>query len=75
MPNPKNTIDFLLGEINATVNLIRADQLSIKIDVNELKEGEAARRGGLKVFIAMFSVLGTVTGWAGSYIHELWSKS
>lgn len=51
----------------------RLERIEDKVD--KLKEAEAARRGGLRVFIGMFSVLGTIAGWAGSYMHEIWSKT
>lgn len=46
----------------------------IEEKVDTLQSADDQRRGGLRVFIGMFTVLGTIAGWAGSYLHEIWGN-
>lgn len=61
---PTNITDLILQRLNR-----------IEEKVDNLQSDFDRRRGALRTLVATVTLLGSFCGWAGSYLHDLVSKS
>lgn len=72
---PTNITDLILQRLERIEDKQDRNFDFMQERINALESVNDARSGGLKVFICMITALSTAAGWAGSLLHQLWSKA